>query len=786
MVKDSVSFKSKTNKSFTFRREQFPLVLAYAITCHASQGLTKDYVLIDFRGGQPKHGMLFVAFSRARTLDGVYFKAFDISYIKCDPNVNRELHRLETSGKYNFSSVYNYDQYFVNSQSNQPSKEVKCTYLNMNGILHSNHFQCLQNDINIMNSDVLCIAESKLGNDVENNEVTLEGYSLKSRLDHPNGSASMGMLLYTKSSVDIDISTHNDDMWQCLTAEIKEGIIHFVYIHPNINAKQFDEFKNYFRSKIEDSRFLALIGDLNVRYEIGSEQPRRLDDTCEFLSLKNSFSKTTHNSGGQLDYVLVPTKFPYNYLSGVFRNLYSDHSAVFLRFTPDENAIVKTYSCEQSDYCPYPCSVCRENVGANSLLCTQCKMWTHKRCSHLKKNQKITQNFAQTFICKTCTSLNYYNCTSSSNAEPEADSFNSNSTKTKENIDINIRTNKPRVRESHEHTKPHSSSLTSTNSRKKSDDQNVNVRQKPSENYPVKGFINEKNDCWLNSILQVLLHCQDFRLNSPDLQLSQIYLDDKNWSDLLFKCLLDFSKDPGNRRNVENRTIKHPVNGHEMISFKHVFAELTKSPFLKTRSQQDAAEAMDLVVRYSNHLEFFRFQYQYKYKCAVCNHESFGLVSPENKLRLQVTEPTRTFIMNDVFKNYIYSDYIERNCPNIICNSNSSQYTYLMVTPPSFLIVDLQFYEYVVINRAAKLGHKRKLLSHCTPLPHLEIPSPDGISHKFVLEGIIEHLGDSLNSGHYVTYIKKQNQWYHISDQSVNPVTQLSRQPYISLYRLES
>ena len=139
---------------------------------------------------------------------------------------------------------------------------------------------------------------------------------------------------------------------------------------------------------------------------------------------------------------------------------------MFLRFTPDENAIVKTYSCEQSDYCPYPCSVCRENVGANSLLCTQCKMWTHKRCSHLKKNQKITQNFAQTFICKTCTSLNYYNCTSSSNAEPEADSFNSNSTKTKENIDINIRTNKPRVRESHEHTKPHSSSSTSTNSRK--------------------------------------------------------------------------------------------------------------------------------------------------------------------------------------------------------------------------------------------------------------------------------------------------------------------------------
>jgi len=29
----------------------------------------------------------------------------------------------------------------------------------------------------------------------------------------------------------------------------------------------------------------------------------------------------------------------------------------------------------------FPCSVCRSGVGNNSIECTQCKLWVHKRCS---------------------------------------------------------------------------------------------------------------------------------------------------------------------------------------------------------------------------------------------------------------------------------------------------------------------------------------------------------------------------------------------------------------------
>ena len=32
----------------------------------------------------------------------------------------------------------------------------------------------------------------------------------------------------------------------------------------------------------------------------------------------------------------------------------------------------------------YPCGVCGKGVGANSIQCTSCKAWIHKRCSGIK------------------------------------------------------------------------------------------------------------------------------------------------------------------------------------------------------------------------------------------------------------------------------------------------------------------------------------------------------------------------------------------------------------------
>ena len=46
----------------------------------------------------------------------------------------------------------------------------------------------------------------------------------------------------------------------------------------------------------------------------------------------------------------------------------------------------------------YPCGVCAQGVGSNSVLCTQCGKWVHKRCSGLR-NVTRTVNY----VCPTCT-----------------------------------------------------------------------------------------------------------------------------------------------------------------------------------------------------------------------------------------------------------------------------------------------------------------------------------------------------------------------------------------------
>jgi ATP-dependent exoDNAse (exonuclease V) alpha subunit len=56
------------------RFKQYPLMLAWAVTIHKSQGKTFDRVVIDIGRGAFTHGQTYVALSRCTTLDGIVLK----------------------------------------------------------------------------------------------------------------------------------------------------------------------------------------------------------------------------------------------------------------------------------------------------------------------------------------------------------------------------------------------------------------------------------------------------------------------------------------------------------------------------------------------------------------------------------------------------------------------------------------------------------------------------------------------------------------------------------------
>ena len=49
----------------------------------------------------------------------------------------------------------------------------------------------------------------------------------------------------------------------------------------------------------------------------------------------------------------------------------------------------------------FPCSVCGNGVGRNSLLGTKCQRWVHKKCSGIQRKVASINGF----VCKRCLGL---------------------------------------------------------------------------------------------------------------------------------------------------------------------------------------------------------------------------------------------------------------------------------------------------------------------------------------------------------------------------------------------
>ena len=66
---------------------QVPLILAWALTIHKSQGATMDTAEIDIGNSVFECGQTYVALSRVKNLEGLYLSSFDVSKIKVNKKV---------------------------------------------------------------------------------------------------------------------------------------------------------------------------------------------------------------------------------------------------------------------------------------------------------------------------------------------------------------------------------------------------------------------------------------------------------------------------------------------------------------------------------------------------------------------------------------------------------------------------------------------------------------------------------------------------------------------------
>ena len=81
---------------------QIPLILAWALTIHKSQGATMDAAEIDVGSGIFECGQTYVALSRVKSLDGLYLTSFDAKKIRINKKVKDYYESLTTFQQSNF------------------------------------------------------------------------------------------------------------------------------------------------------------------------------------------------------------------------------------------------------------------------------------------------------------------------------------------------------------------------------------------------------------------------------------------------------------------------------------------------------------------------------------------------------------------------------------------------------------------------------------------------------------------------------------------------------------
>ena len=83
---------------------QIPIILAWALTIHKSQGATLDVAEIDVGSGIFECGQSYVALSRVKSLDGLYLTSFDAKRIRINKKVKDYYEALTTYQDANMNS----------------------------------------------------------------------------------------------------------------------------------------------------------------------------------------------------------------------------------------------------------------------------------------------------------------------------------------------------------------------------------------------------------------------------------------------------------------------------------------------------------------------------------------------------------------------------------------------------------------------------------------------------------------------------------------------------------
>ena len=285
-----------------------------------------------------------------------------------------------------------------------------------------------------------------------------------------------------------------------------------------------------------------------------------------------------------------------------------------------------------------------------------------------------------------------------------------------------------------------------------------------------------KNNCWANSVLQILNQAVKCRGDSPDIPNDQIRQELVRHGNVLMTELQKFQQ-PG------LYSVDDYPEGYPRASLKQLilFAMEIGSPQELNR-QHDAAEGIQAILGMTRGLSFLWHKVQETIRCETCGYSSMSSPPPNSVASVDISTMIHlnTFDAARAIKSYFESEErgVEWTCP--ICHNQTGTKSMMMLTPSRFVVVQLKRF----MNQPQRHHTSPcKINAEALPFDTLDIETGQGICTYKVI-ATVHHIGTQLTQGHYVAYVKQGNEWIMCDDQRIIPCGETSSDPVRNAYLL--
>lgn len=288
------------------------------------------------------------------------------------------------------------------------------------------------------------------------------------------------------------------------------------------------------------------------------------------------------------------------------------------------------------------------------------------------------------------------------------------------------------------------------------------------------GLENLGNSCYMNSVLQVLAHTDDFKeyflKNNFDEGLNPLSFAFKNFLEEYFKNKDNNYFAPGKLHNAIQQQYKTQSNPEMKFANckQHDSADFLNS-FLDSLEEEN-----------SERNNIFNGEEKNFYTCKNCNYKSQGKnifkslflgIKDDDLVKIESHDMEEDCCnccdcccvyyettLEKLLDNYIKEEEIEANCGG--CDKTNKIRTTKISFLPKYLILQLKIYKYHSVF--IKIPEELNLEKYCT--------EQNNVNFDYILYGIVRHYGEDMFSGHYTAAIKDGNDWYICDDKTVKKV----------------